>query len=288
MAVSGGRLTKRKNLLNAVGVALICAIIASLILMFIPRNTPAVISARQAMVELTSRVISLLSLPGESVDKIYDSAYSYSKLVSENERLQALNQRLEGVEAELQRASLMLARYRELLNMDLGNEVGFVGARIIADMRSPFAKTVLADVGGDKGVRVGMAVMGEKGFIGRVVATGPRTSRVLLVTDLNSHIPIVIGEGQVRAVMSGDNSDQPIIEFLPKAAQVKPDDIVLTSGDGGEIPAGFMVGRIVATKTGFAVDLSQNTNSLTLARIVWTKPPEPPEQTYAFPTNPEN
>lgn len=283
MAVSGGRLAKRKTLLNAFGVATICATIAALVLVFIPRNDPAVISLRQSMVELTAPFISFLSLPGEGVSRMYQSAQSYNALVAENNLLRSENRRLQGVESELQRASLLLARYRDVLSMDVGDQLGFIGTRIMADMRSPFARTVLADVGVQKGARIGLAVVGEKGFIGRIVAASVHTSRILLVTDLNSHIPVVIGANRVRAVMSGTNSDLPKIEFLPKVDNVEVNDIVLTSGDGGEIPAGFKIGSIVETETGKAVQLAQNMNHLTLARIIWTKPPEPPEETMSTP-----
>ncbi len=283
MAVSGGRLAKRKTLLNAVGVAVICATIATLVLIFIPRDEPAVISLRQFMVELTAPIVSLLSVPVEGIESMYKSAQSYNALVIENQALRSENQRLQGVEAELQRASLLLARYRDVLSMDVGDDIGFIGARIMADMRSPFARTVLADAGARQGARIGLAVVGDKGVAGRIVATSSNTSRILLVTDLNSHIPVVIGANRVRAVMSGTNSGDPKIEFVSKAERVLAGDVVLTSGDGGEIPAGFKIGTIVETETGVAVQLAQNIDQLALVRIIWTKPPELPEDTNVSP-----
>ncbi len=283
MAVSGGRLAKRKTLLNAVGVAVICATIAALILVFIPRDDPAVVSFRQLMVELTAPIISLLSLPGEGLDRVYLRAQGYNALLVENQALRAENQRLQGAEAELQRTALLLDRYRDVLRMDVGDDIGFVGTRIMADMRSPFARTVLADAGAKQGARIGLAVVGDKGVVGRIVATSANTSRILLVTDLNSHIPVVIGAKRVRAVMSGTNSGFPKIEFVSKADSVLAEDVVLTSGDGGEVPAGFKIGVIVETETGMAVQLAQNIDHLTLARIIWTKPAEPPVETNVSP-----
>lgn len=283
MAVSGGRLAKRKTLLNAVGVALFCATIAAFVLIFIPRDEPAVLALRQFMVELAAPIISLLSMPGEGVDRMYKSVQSYNALVTENQALRSENQLLKGVEAELQRASLLLARYRDLLSMPASDDIGFIGARIMADMRSPFARTVLVDAGVRQGARIGLAVIGDKGVAGRIVATSAKTSRILLVTDLNSHIPVVIGANRVRAVMSGTNSSAPKIEFVSKVESVVAGDIVLTSGDGGQVPAGFKIGTIVETEAGVVVDLAQNIDQLDLVRIIWTKPAEPPEDTDVSP-----
>lgn len=279
----GGRFTKRKTFLNAAGVAGVCAGVAILILLFIPRDDPAILKVRHSLTELSAPVIDVLSLPGELLQMVVGASRSYQSLVAENQLLRAENSRLVDVENELQRKSLLLSRYQALLQLELADELRFVGARVVADTQSPFLRTILIDSGEALGVRSGYAVLGAKGVVGRVISTGQRTSRVLLVTDLNSHIPVVIGQGRIRAIMSGTNRDMPVLEYFPKAKSISDGDDVLTSGDGGELPAGLRIGRAVAVGEGWEVELSQSPASLDSVRVVWTDEVPPPSEPVGRP-----
>ena len=110
---------------------------------------------------------------------------------------------------------------------------------------SPFLRSVLVNVGGRDGVRKGLAVIDNRGLIGRVAEVGAWSARILLVTDLNSRIPVLVGDGRERAIMAGDNSDQPLLAYLPAERSVVPGDLVITSGHGGAFPAGLPVGVVI-------------------------------------------
>jgi rod shape-determining protein MreC len=114
----------------------------------------------------------------------------------------------------------------------------------VADSASPFVHTRLIDIGADALVTPGMAVMTPAGMIGRVIAVGDRSSRILLLTDLNSKIPVIVERSGDQALLTGDNSAEPRLEFLPLSPRFEIGDRVITSGRGGVLPAGLMIGAI--------------------------------------------
>ena len=83
-----------------------------------------------------------------------------------------------------------------------------------------------------------------KGSVGRVVEAGDRASRILLLTDLNSRVPVVVESSRYRAILEGDNSDELRLGFLPNTGDVRVGDRIVTSGHGGVFPAGLPVGIV--------------------------------------------
>jgi len=285
VAGSSGRFNNRKTILNAAGIALVSVAISVLVLLFIPKNDPAVAQFRQAVNQAVLPFIRILNLPGQAVDSGLDRLQGYQSLKFENSQLKSELEQLRDVEARLIRQELLGERYRQLLSMPLDDDISFVGARVVADTSSAFARTVLADVGLSQGVLVGQAVMGARGFVGRVVTVGTQTSRILLSTDFNSHIPVVVGSKRARGILTGGNDNQPRLEFLPKNAGVEVNDTVLTSGDGGQIPAGLLVGFL--DENGL-VRLAQDPSELHVVRIVSARQPEPPEGVIGLPRDLQN
>jgi rod shape-determining protein MreC len=114
-------------------------------------------------------------------------------------------------------------------------------------------------------------------MIGRIFLSGERTSWVLLLTDLNSRIPVAIHPGNIQAIMAGDNTPNPTLETLATMTPPKAGDQVVTSGDGGLIPPGIPVGVLVASGHGLRVALLADAAASQDVRVVDFKlPPEQP------------
>jgi rod shape-determining protein MreC len=113
-------------------------------------------------------------------------------------------------------------------------------------------RTVMVNAGADQGAARGQAAIAEGGLIGRLTEVGSRAARVLLITDLNSRIPVVIPTSRTSAVLAGDNSDRPQLAFASEPKAVKIGDRVVTSGDGGVFPPGLPVGVVAALDHGNA------------------------------------
>ena len=133
-------------------------------------------------------------------------------------------------------------RYQAVLGLKTDPPIPMVTGRVVLDSRGPFANTRLADVGAEKGVKVGNPVMSDRGLVGRVVGVSGGASRVLLLTDVASRTPVLVARTDARAILLGDGGSNPRLGYLRGQEPVRDGDRVLTSGDGGVFPRGLPVG----------------------------------------------
>ena len=126
-----------------------------------------------------------------------------------------------------------MKRYQLLLNAVPDPSFGAVTAHVIGRANRPFLNTMILDAGKAQGVKPGEAVVDARGMIGRIFLAGDHTSWVILLTDLNSRIPVAIEPGNIQAIMTGDNTAAPSLETLGQGVQLKDGDQIVTSGDGG-------------------------------------------------------
>jgi rod shape-determining protein MreC len=103
---------------------------------------------------------------------------------------------------------------------------------------------MLVNLGRQNGVDSGFAVINSEGFIGRTINTGNRTSRILLLTDTTSRVPVTVGKEALRAVAIGNGSMFPEIGFLSRSVSIYEGDLVFTSGHGGDLPKGLAIGVV--------------------------------------------
>lgn len=197
---------------------------------------------------LGDQVVPLVGLVREPVSwsrQLGEQLGSLFAVHTENARLREENRRLLDWQAQAVRLGVENRSLRTMLDMpDPEPAAAWVNARIVADSASPFVHTRLIDIGHAADIAPGMAVMTPPGMIGRVIAVGNRSSRILLLTDLNSKIPVIVERSGDQALLAGDNSAEPKLEFLPLNPRFQIGDRVMTSGRGGVLPAGLMIGEI--------------------------------------------
>jgi rod shape-determining protein MreC len=128
----------------------------------------------------------------------------------------------------------------------------FVSAQVVANSGGAFARNVLVNAGSREGVARGQAAVAGEGLVGRVSEVGDRSARILLLTDLNSRIPVVLSESRERAVMAGDNSDRPRLLYVPANISVKVGERIVTGSAGGVFPPDIPVG-VVASVDGTVI-----------------------------------
>jgi len=233
-------------------------------------------NARQVVTDLAAPLLELASRPVAAARRAVEKSDEYAYVFDENERLRAENQRLMAWKDTALKLEAKVARYEALLNVQVDPSINYVSGRVVSDNGGPFVDTVIVNVGREQGAKSGDAVIDTDGMIGRIVATGEKASRVLLLTDLNSRLPVVIEPGHYKAVLSGDNTAWPKLEYLMATSSVSPGDRVVTSGDGGLIPPGLPVGLVIQTSDGnLRVQSFANHERLDYVRIL----------KYEFPTN---
>ncbi|SLN31395.1 Cell shape-determining protein MreC [Roseovarius albus] len=169
---------------------------------------------------------------------------SYQHIYQQNQDLrQELQQMKAWKEAALQ-LEQENARLLDLNNVQLDSRLTYITGVVIADSGSPFRQSVLINVGARDGIVDGWAAMDGLGLVGRISGVGKNTARVILLTDTSSRIPVVIQPSGQRALLIGDNTLAPVIDFIEDSDQVRPGDRVMTSGDGEVFPADLLVGQV--------------------------------------------
>ena len=142
---------------------------------------------------------------------------------------------------------------RRMLNVPAADQApAWITARVVGDSGGVFVHTLLLDAGAEQGVAVGMAAMTPQGLAGRVIDVGRRSARVLLITDFNSRIPVVVERSGDQAILQGDNTRAAGAALPAARPDLRAGDRVLTSGRGGLLPPGLMVGQIGAVGDGDA------------------------------------
>ena len=261
-----GFITRRLSLL---GLVLSCVV-----LLIIGRNATTIVqTVRQHLTDLSAPVLELATGPVAQMRQIGSQIGSYQYLSGEVGRLREENEALQGWKAKALELEGRLRSYEELLNARREPEMNFVTARVIADARGPFVRTLIVNAGSVHGVRQHQAVMDGRGLVGRTLTAGRKASRVLLLSDLNSRVPVRIEPTGYRAILTGTNRAEPRLEFLPAQVSLHEGDIVFTSGDGGLLPPGLPIGVVAADEAGaFKVVPYANPRRLSYVRILDYEP----------------
>ncbi|UWQ90670.1 rod shape-determining protein MreC [Aliisedimentitalea scapharcae] len=194
---------------------------------------------------------------------------SYQRLAEQNRELRSeLRQMRAWKEAALQ-LEQENARLLDLNNVRLDPRLTFITGVVMADSGSPFRQSVLLNVGARDGIRDGWAAMDGIGLVGRISGTGRDTARVVLLTDAASSVPALIQPSGQTALIAGDNTAAPVIDFLENKDLVRPGDRVTTSGDGDVFPAGLLIGQVAADPSGrLRVRLSADFERLEFLRVL--------------------
>ncbi len=206
--------------------------------------------ARTKVAEAAAPIMELLSSPIAAARGWIGDFEDYFNVYEQNRRLREENSRLLAWKSAALQLEQTTARYEALLNVQLEPGIGYITGRVIADAEGPFVHTFIVNAGTDDGAAKGQAVVDTDGLIGRVVGAARNASRVLLINDLNSRIPVLVEGGQHRAVMAGNNTKEPLLLYLPETADVRVGQRVVTSGHGGMFPPGLPVGEIVEGSEG--------------------------------------
>ena len=206
--------------------------------------------ARGLVTDLSLPILETSSTAISTVRSMLRTTRDYADLASEYETIRAENRHLKALRSQAHIVKARARAYEDLLKYVPEEGSESIAARTIADVQSPFAHSVIVNAGEGRGVVNGLAVLGETGLIGRIISTGKKTARVLLVTDVNSRIPVFVGERRHRALLAGRNGPVLSLMHLPADALLAPGDGVVTSGEGRLLPAGLTVGTVRIVRDG--------------------------------------
>ena len=209
-------------------------------------DTILVERARMVVSDAVTHILRVMAEPAATVSHFVTNLRELAAIREQNAALRESNTRLLEWQAVAQKLENENRQLRGLLGTVNEPETRSVTARVVADSGGAFAQSILVTAGNRNNVAKGQAVITTEGLAGRVTQSGYRSSRVLLITDINSRIPVRVGEAGDRAILAGNNSSRPQLNYLGAKSSAAPGDRVVTSGDAGAFPPGLPVGRVVS------------------------------------------
>lgn len=223
---------------------------AGLLLIISLANPQLLQGSKLSALDTFTPAIAAISKPFQFIADGFNGMTGLAQLKAENVSLKAENEKLK---EWYQTAMLLRAEnqsLKDLLNVLPEPEQSYITTRVIGDSGSSFVRTLLVQAGATQGIEKGQAVLGDKGMIGRVIEASDNAARILLVTDINSRIPVIIEGSNQKAILAGTNEDLPLLEHLPPDTLIEVGARVVTSGHGGGFPQGLPVGVISELKNG--------------------------------------
>jgi len=246
-------------------------------------DSPRVERFRTAVVDAVVPNMDWAMAPVTRVARMFEDFRSYARIYEQN---QELRRELQQMRAWREAALQLEQRNAQLLDMAqvrLDPQLTHVTGVVMADAGSPFRQSVLLNVGERDGIVDGWAVMDGLGLAGRIAGVGQRSSRVILLTDSNSRVPVLVQPTGQRALLSGDNTAMPVLDFVENPGDLRPGDRVVSASDGGVFPPGLLVGEVVLASDGrLRVMLAADYGRLDFLRVLRSRPAERIEQTGAL------
>lgn len=264
-------------------VVVVLAIIFGLLFLMWRIDSPRVERFRTAFIDAVVPNMDWAMAPVTRASRMIEDFRSYARIFEQN---QELRRELQQMRAWREAALQLEQRNAQLLDMNrvrLDPQLTHVTGVVMADAGSPFRKSVLINVGARDGIVDGWAVMDALGLAGRIAGVGGRSSRVILLTDSNARVPVMVQPSGQRAILSGDNSDTPVLEFLENPDSARPGDRVVSASDGGVFPPGLLVGEVVqGADRRLRVRLAADYGRLDFLRVLRSRPAERIESTGAL------
>jgi rod shape-determining protein MreC len=204
-------------------------------------------SVKDLVAQVTTPVQEVLASATRGVTDFRGMFINAQQCRAENQDLQALVDQLIIENVRLREAEIENVNLRAQLNFKQANpSFELLSAQVIGRDPSDLAGYLILDRGQDEGVSVGMPVLTDRGLVGRITETAHHSSKVLLITDPSSSVNGLIQESRATGVVQGSVTQGLVMRYIQQTEEVKPGDLVLTSGLGGNFPTRLIIGQVTA------------------------------------------
>ena len=209
----------------------------------------------------------VVSFPSKGFKSVFGAVKDHLNLFNENIKLKEENAQLKEQIFDPGFLIFENKQLRQLLDEQVTSSTNLVSARVMIDKQSPYLNSFIINSGSNKEIKNGMAVLDGKNFVGRIVDVNFFSSRVLLVTDLNSKIPVSIEPSGHQAIISGHGTKEPTLEYLPKNHKVQSGNKVYTSGKEGIFAPGIPIGEVRMSNEKNSVSLFSDISQIMFINI---------------------
>ncbi len=249
--------------------SLIVLIFFSISLIVLSRfNLPAINYLKISLNEIIYRASFIVSIPEQQIQNASIALNKHFKLY---EDLEKTKKKLKQFEFEKHNSNYLTSenkRLRKLIDEYIIQSDELV-AKVLLDKNSPFLKSIIVNKGSKDGVKLGMAVLDDQYLIGKIVEVNYSTSRALLVSDLNSKIPISVEPGNLLSILSGTGKSYGKIQYTQEDFEFQNSNIVYTSGSGGIFKSGIPIGKIeIKSNNNIKVNFFSNLSQITFVKLI--------------------
>ncbi len=290
MATPDNSVSNSWRLLRRFLVGLILVLMLGLFLLSRIDN-PRVERFRIALIDRFYPSFEWALVPVTTLTRMVADFQSYARVYEQNQELRREIQRLKGWREAALQLEQRNAQLLALNNVKLDPRLSFITAEVTTDSGGPFSQSAIVNVGRQDDILDGSAAVDGLGLVGRIAGVGERTSRILFLSDVSSNVPVIIVPSGRRAIVRGDNTIVPPLDFLDSDIGVQAGARVVTSGDGGVFPADILVGQVAVDPQGrFRVRLAADFENLEFIRILQTAPREEIDtlgEVIGLPSSPE-
>ncbi|MCW5589183.1 MAG: rod shape-determining protein MreC [Legionellales bacterium] len=227
------------------GLRLACLIIAAMILIFLDHRSAVISPLRRSLEIALTPLQFLVNSPANVFDELHSSLRTRQQLERENAKLHAQALLLEARVQKLLAIEEENSQLKKLVNSAQKDNTRLLVAELLAVATNPFAEEAVLDKGSMQGVFVGQPVLDAYGVMGQIIAVNPFTSRMMLISDPRSGVPVVDSRSGLRAIAKGAGSSTRLnLIDVPETADITLGDVFTTSGLAQRYPYGYPVGVV--------------------------------------------
>lgn len=250
--------------------ALVILFLIAFVLMMVNKTDTILIDKTSSMATgILSPAVDVLIVPARLVAHVYDYFKDMSLAYEENKFLKKENRKLRLIGEQARALEIENRLLSRILNFTKPPVDKLTTARIVAEEGDAFSHSLIAYIGKNNIVEKGQIVLNEDGVVGRIDKIGNSYAKILLLTDINSRIPVVLEKNRTRGMVAGDNTLNPKLVFLPLSSEVNIGDRIVTSGVAGVFPPGLPVGFVSKIdKREIRIQPYADLNSLEYVKIV--------------------
>jgi rod shape-determining protein MreC len=224
--------------------------------------------ARTQLADLLAPLYGVLVEPARAVRDVVEEVHELVNLRTQNARLREENLRLRQWQDAALRLDADLAQLRAQLGFVPEARGTFRSARVVADAGGAYARAVLIGIGPQTPVAKGQVAVDARGLVGRISDVGSRSARLLLITDLNSRVPVMVERTRATAILTGTNGPRPrLAHWLDGSEPPKPGDRIVTAAQANAFPPGLPVGVVMEGRGGLEVAPFADLDRLEMVRV---------------------
>ena len=232
-------------------------------------NFAAIKFVKSGINEIIYRISFIASIPEKEIQKSVKLINEHFSMYKDYKNMENRIKKLENDKYNTSFLKSENSRLKRLIDEYITESEELV-AKVLLDKDSPFLKSIIVNKGSKDNVIIGMAVLDENYLVGKIVEVNYSTSRALLISDLNSKIPVIIEPGNTQSILSGSGKNHGELQYFKSSSDISNNNIVFTSGSGGIFKAGIPIGKIINSEENknYKTIFFSNLNQLTFVKLV--------------------